>query len=204
MGREDFISDNLYHMRDRLRQNYEEKQLAKNGVPAAPVSVEMEAPAESGDAACVRQVSEAPSVAVSQDITQADRIECDPARQRDMDELEVLLLRDFALVESESDFLRHSGDVMQKFSAALKEMLDELHKTDASQRESRRVLSALRKRYFQEYGRFDAVYQRLRAGANGGVRSETGYLSNRAAWVIFAAVLGGSTMIAAVLVLLFG
>ena len=31
MGREDFISDNLYHMRDRLRQNYEEKQLAKNG-----------------------------------------------------------------------------------------------------------------------------------------------------------------------------
>ena len=93
---------------------------------------------------------------------------------------------------------------MQNFSAALKDMLDELHKTDASRRESRRVLSALRKRYFQEYGRFDAVHQRLRAGSNGAVRSETGYISSRAAWVIFAAVLGGSMMISAVLVLLFG
>jgi len=161
MSREDFISDNLVDMREKLRRNYAamNAQMQKSRSVTDPGNAPAPAPVSAPDAGATDAPSAAPepeTAPLSAPKMQAlppplPRSAAPDDLERSKRELEGALHRDHARIRKELELLQTKKEEQEAFFTALMEFLKELEQTT-----DRRQLDLLRLRYLEAQGRAQA------------------------------------------------
>lgn len=214
MARNDFISDHLVNMRDRLKQNYAEKHSSDSTAAAsassAPAVVEPGASADSAASAVPeRGESGTSSVknAVSKMISSPATALRTSGRSEEFDrmrrDLEERLNRDTAAVAAELEHAAQRRAELERFQEKLADFTRRYAElAGAGDAEAARRLEHLRIEYYQAYGRvraFDASSSMM-PGAGNGTTAPGGH---RAEWMAPAATLAATVLLCVTLLILF-
>lgn len=202
MPRDRFISDNLYNMRERFKRNHAEHQTVSDA-PEADIIADKttETPAEPEKKSfntidsVVSATTETPQKTVR--LPQLAANSSSPENHRDIRELEGRLLRDLSFIDAENELIQQRSEAMKNFRNIAVDLLDELQKEGVSSRQ----LDLIRIKYFQAYGRFDAVVSQ-RGNASQTTLPDAG--KSIPVWPVVSAVAGAALLISLTLIMLFG
>ena len=201
MARNDFISDHLVNMRDRLKQNYAETHSADSTPASATVSTasaaapeRIEANTTAAKAASGKIVSAAATM-----LRTSGRGEEFERMRRD---LEGRLNRDAAAVAAELEHAAQRRAELERFQEKLADFTRRYAElAGAGDAESARRLEHLRIEYFQAYGRvraFDAAFP-----VSMGIAASAGAPGRRREWMAPAATLAATVLLCVTLLILF-
>lgn len=206
MARNDFISDHLVNMRDRLKQNYAETHSADSTPASTPASATVSTASaaaperiEANTTAAKAASGKIVSAAATMLRTSGRREEFDRMRR----DLEGRLNRDTAAVAAELEHAAQRRAELERFQAKLADFTRRYAElSGAGDAEAARRLEHLRIEYYQAYGRvraFDASSSMM-PGAGNGTTAPGGH---RAEWMAPAATLAATVLLCVTLLILF-
>ena len=196
MSRDRFISDNLYSMRDRFKQNHAEHVsvpgFGDDGSKEEIIS--MNSPEKSAEIPHPSPVSSVPSsVPRLPALAAADT---DPENIRERRDLEGRLLRDLSFIETENELIRRKTDAINRFRNVAEELLNELNAGKLTSRQ----IDLLRIKYFQAYGSFEASVSNSKNAEFQAPQTQ----KSQSNWPMVAAIIISAAMVSLTLLLLFG
>lgn len=192
MSRDRFISDNLYSMRDRFKQNHAEHGSVPghSGDESKEEIISMNSPAIPPENSSPAPASSAPRLPA---LAAADT---DPENIRERRDLEGRLLRDLSFIETENELIRRKTDAINRFRNVAEELLNELNAGKLTSRQ----IDLLRIRYFQSYGSFEASVSDSKPAEFQTPQTQR----SPSNWPMVAAIIISAAMVSLTLLLLFG
>lgn len=194
MPRNDYISDKLVNISDRLKQNYAQSQPAA----ASPEPEETPAAIVPPNSNRVPETPPVPAWTPSPSSGRGSEFE------RFRRDLEGRLVRDIAAVEAELNEEIHRRQELERFRAALERIQNEYNSLGGDGNEQQKTLDRLRIEYFAASGRASA-FDRGLAATPGGFQEEPRPFraAVAATWPVAAALLLGALVLSATLLVLF-
>ena len=212
MSRDKFISDNLYNMRERFKQN-QSANLSGAVQKSYDVQIEESASAEiksfgspqnadiTDNAAAEKIVPAVQNAPVSTPrLPQISGVRDNSDAAKEQRDLEGRLLRDLSFIEAETEFCRQYSSDMAKFRAVIERQLNELSAQNPADMQK---LNCLRIEYFQSRGRFDSVMSR-KNGTGNSLQTQNPAAPATTCWPLAVAILLGTLMVSLTMICLFG
>lgn len=198
MSRDRFISDNLYSMRERFKQNHADRLPVPSSPEETPETVTVQTDSPSPQTETVPAAGTAPATAEKpRHLPSLTADSGDRETNRERRELEGRLLRDLSFIDTESALARQRTEAMERFRKVAAELLEELNAPELS---SRRI-DMLRIKYFQAYGSFEAALSRRDHSQGELLQAPAAPRSN---WPMVTAMIVSAAIVSLTLLLLFG
>ena len=196
MSRDRFISDNLYSMRERFKQNHAERLPASSSPEETPEAITVQTVSPSPQTETVPAAGTV-SAEIPRRLPVLTTDSGDRENNRERRELEGRLLRDLSFIDTESALARQRTEAMERFRKVAAELLEELNAPELSFRR----IDLLRIKYFQAYGSFEAALSRRDHSQGEHLQAPANPHSN---WPMVTAMIVSAAIVSLTLLLLFG